>query len=401
MDREFQITIGTHPSSKISLEQDVRLTKAALLYAGQVRLYSLTASMMLMILKLGDINPRQQLRFMEMTIPFLASEEEARRTLTQLKRIKNLRFKGRQGRVLLGQFEQLLAEQWTAVKEKAVEIAQEAGIRSIDRAVESGLLELHTFKGTDSIDRALEFATDCIASASGSPLLESRASAMSKRDNRMIREFVERISDAVSDGSTYPLFDVETSELVEASIREGKITVSKAGIERGKHSGLAGHLLQRLPLFEQASIDEILDIRRELNRYLTRFRKAIIEFSEAIKTESWDKDFPSEADKVFYRDVAPAVLDIEEAVKSNKYLMSLARKFADKPLILPSGAVLSVVMSQLSALPAGIVQGLGITTASALIVYDTYNEWKQKKQAIERNYLYFYYHTGKRLESQR
>jgi hypothetical protein len=31
------------------------------------------------------------------------------------------------------------------------------------------------------------------------------------------------------------------------------------------------------------------------------------------------------------------------------------------------------------------------------IVYDAYKEWKEKKQAIERNSMYFYYQAGKRI----
>ena len=47
--RELHISIGTSPTGKIDLRQELRLVKAALLYADRVRLYSLTASMMQMV----------------------------------------------------------------------------------------------------------------------------------------------------------------------------------------------------------------------------------------------------------------------------------------------------------------------------------------------------------------
>jgi hypothetical protein len=98
---------------------------------------------------------------------------------------------------------------------------------------------------------------------------------------------------------------------------------------------LAGHLLARLPSFEQASIDEIIDIRTELDNPLTRFRGAVIKFSDQIRSASWDQDFTSDAETVFHKEVKPSVLEIEEAIKSNRYLDSLLRKFVDKPLVLP------------------------------------------------------------------
>ncbi len=398
--RCFHITIGTHPSKEVSLEQELRLVKAGLLYADRVKLYSLTASMMRMVLRLGDIAPKQQLEFLQKVIPYITSKKDAKELLAFLRRYKkSLRNKhpSRDELALRAQLQKLVAEQWSNVRKTAIEMEKKAGVDSMDRAVQSGLLELHTFEGTDNDEMVLEFMTDCIAGASQSPLLTHRVSEMSKRNDNMIREFVEGVSRAVSDGSTYPLFDDLTRELVKASIDEEQIAVSESAVHRGRHSGLAGHLLERLPLFDQASVDEILDIRRELDKPLTRFRGAMIKFSEEIKSAYWDEDFSSDAEKVFYRDVKPAILDIEEAVKSNNYLAALLRKFVDKPVVVPAGSVFSVLMSQLSSLPDEVALSLGIGISSAAIVFDAYKDWKQKKQAIEQNHLFFYYQAQKRL----
>jgi hypothetical protein len=85
-----------------------------------------------------------------------------------------------------------------------------------------------------------------------------------------VQEFVEIIKNALSNGSTYPLFDGQTGDLVRTGVKGGQIRVSQAGVARGKHSGLAARSLERLPVFEQASIKEILDIRQELEHPLTR-----------------------------------------------------------------------------------------------------------------------------------
>lgn len=394
----LHITIGTHPSSKLSLEQELRLLKAALLYGDHVRLYSLTSSMMSMVLRQRDFTPKQQTQLLERVIPYLTSKKDARVLLKFLKEVKKksqAKHLSRQDRALQTSFQQLLAEQWEAIKQKAIEIATDSGFDEIERAVQAGLLELHTFEGTDNDETVLEFITDCIAGASGSPRVESRRPEMSQRDEQMIREFVEGVCGAVSDGSTHPLFDEQTGLLVKEQIQEQRITPSESAVRRGKHAGLAGHLLARLPSFDQVSIDEVVDIRRELDKPLTRFRGAVIKFSEQIRSASWDEDFAPDAETMFHRDVKPAVLEIEEAVKSNRYLASLLRKLVDKPLVLPAGSAIGLVLANISSLPGDIAVSIGAGVSALTVVYDAFEEWKQKKQAVERNTMYFYYRAGK------
>ena len=399
--RELHISIGTSPTGEIDLRQELRLVKAALLYADRVRLYSLTASMMQMVSRLGDLNTSQQLELFEMVVPYLASRgdaEELIQRFRQYRRVLRQRttrsYKDRQLKI---GFQRILAQYSNDIKDEVVELAKDAKADSLDLAVESGLLQLHAFEGTEDDKVVLQFVADCVARASGSPLAALEAHEMSERDDKLIKEFVERVCGATLDGTTYPLFDGGTGELIRALVHEKGIDVPESGVTRGKHSGLAGHLLQRLPLFDEASVDEILDIRQELDKPLTRFRGAIIQFCENIRSAQWDRDFPSDAEEVFYRDVGPAILDIEEAVKSNKLLSSILRKFVDEPVALLPGSIFSIVLSQFSSMPDEIALSLGIAISSAAIVYDAYDEWKEKQREIEKNQLYFYHQAQKKL----
>lgn len=127
---------------------------------------------------------------------------------------------------------------------------------------------------------------------------------------------------------------------------------------------------------------------------------AMIRFSEQIKNAAWDHEFSYDAEQVFLRDVEPAVLEIEDAVRSNNYLATLARKFVDKPLTLVSGSALAVLMSQFSSLPHIISQTLPIGVASAAVAYDAYKDWQEHHQKAEQNCLYFYYQARDRLRDQ-
>lgn len=57
---------------------------------------------------------------------------------------------------------------------------------------------------------------------------------------------------------------------------------SPSAVHRGRHGGLAGDLLGRLPLFEAATIIEVLDVRRALEGNLRGVRSAVSGFSREI-----------------------------------------------------------------------------------------------------------------------
>jgi len=314
--------------------------------------------------------------------------------LAEYKKLLSKKHLGSREIIAKKQLERFFEDNWTEIKKTAKNFIDLSQIEQLNLATQTGILELHKFQNTDQDRATIDFMIESVAAARAQ---FNQKTKISSQDESWIQEFAENICEAVSDGSTYPLFDELTRELVNKGIKEQIIDVSKSGIDRGKQVGLASQLFERLPLFEQASVDEILDIRKELEKPLVRFRSAIIRFSEDIKSASWDKDFAPEAEKVFYREVEPAILEIEDATKSNQFLTSMVRKFVDKSLILTTGSVLSIALSQIPTLPHEIAVSLGISFSSAAIIYDAYDEWKKKKQAIEQNLLYFYYKTRQHL----
>ena len=328
--------------------------------------------MLLMVMAMRDLNRKQQIDLLLSLVPVLSKTPEAAETqvaaMQMLKHVLAKKRPNKQELLLRAKFQPMLARSWNELRSQVNEMLLLAGMDRLLSVIESGLLELHIFGQSGTWD-----------------------------NDTIIKEYVAVLQQTISDGSTYPLFDADAGDLIRVGLKEGKFEVSEAGIARGKHSGLAASLLERLPLFEDASVDEVLDIRHELDAHLVRFRSAIIKFSEDIKTASWDADFAFEADQVFQRDVEPAILEIEEAVRSNSYMSMLARRFVDKPLVVPGGSALAMLMSQLSAVPQVVTQALGVGATAGLVAYDAYKEWQKQKQSTERNQLYFYYKAGQLL----
>jgi hypothetical protein len=140
-----------------------------------------------------------------------------------------------------------------------------SGLQEIEKGIQAGVVSLHTFENARNQQQAIDFIADCIALASGSPLLQDRRSIMEVRTAPLLQEFVQGMISAVSDGSSLPLFDDKTSHLINAGVRAGVIIPSNSATTQAKHSALAADLLERIPRFEEASIDQVLEIRNALD----------------------------------------------------------------------------------------------------------------------------------------
>ena len=206
------------------------------------------------------------------------------------------------------------------------------------------------------------------------------------------------VSNSILRGGSYPLFDRLTLETLFSDIQHGSLQLSAMEISQARQVALSSELLQKLPRFDLASIPEILDIRRELKGPLVRFRSAIVKYSRQISSAPWDRDFSIEANELFIEQVAPTVLEIEEACRSNSFLRKLIPSLAEKP-IEPIGApFMGLVVANSAHLSEILATGMGLVAGSAVLAYRAYDTFKQESQRIESNKLYFYYRAAKLLE---
>jgi len=332
----------------------------------------------------------------------MPDEKEAaplRQGLEMYRRLKKQRYITSEERTFIQGLEQ--ASHWEEICSIADKMARDSQVAMLVRAIKSGRLHVHDFLKAKGQSRA-----ETAARLIGQAAIDATARQAQGWSDAIIEDYVLRMSKAISSGQTFPLFDAQAANLARQGIREGMFAVSDTGINRGRHSGLAADLLERLPLFEQASVDEILDIRRELAKPLVRFRKAVTTFSGTIKSAAWDDDFLTEADAIFYRDVDPVVQEIAEMVENNRYLLQLLRKIG-----LPAGT-LTAVISRIADLPEIVAQAVsnpaaaqvvtpaltvGIAGAVGSAVFTAGWEKRDTAQSIEQQELYFYYRARKKL----
>lgn len=216
---------------------------------------------------------------------------------------------------------------------------------------------------------------------------------------------------------SYPLFDSISSDIVSSVIDDKIIDLSKTDKEIIRHAGIANNILSTLPTLEKATIDEILDFKKEMIVPLENFRKAIYNFSEKITSMPWDNDFQYECIQLYYADVMPKVNELNELSSNTSVLKNFGnRVLADeeerKKLGCMGAGLITTITTYTNITNAlGILENLirsgakiGLTAAgitaflkTADLFNQAYKEVSEKKSEMEENIMYYYYKAKKKI----
>lgn len=388
--RHLHFTIGSaaghNSTDSIDLCADLALVKASLLYADQVKLCSPGSSILSGIAEYQEAPAEEQaklvVKFLPKLQPSMTPEQihffEA--VVGMRSREEKRRIAKRTRKEILGMVEKQRMEL------EAMVLSQHnaAGIEGFREAVRLGALEVHPFRQTSA-----EAIVEATIRGSG-----NISYGFDLGD--LLEEFIELAIGAVEDPDTYPLFDDLTGDFVGEAVRHGLLRPTDAGVARGRYGGLSTDLLQRLPLFERASLSDVLAIRRELEEPLRGFRLTVSDFSREIRSASWDPEFPEEADALFRERVEPKVEIIEEKVRENASLQELAWgtvRYGATPATF--GAVVGAAydLPSLAGAALGTLPVLGASGVRALL------DRREKLKGIRDNRLYFYYRAGQTLRT--
>lgn len=211
------------------------------------------------------------------------------------------------------------------------------------------------------------------------------------------KEYEAKIKTAVAQGDTYPLLDDLSGDLVNKAIKNG-LALAPTARKVSKHGGLSSDLLQRLPLFERASVEQILDIRERLSDYLGEFRGAVDEWSRDITASSWEhKQFHQEANVVYSRQVVQAVENIEHKVEASRSLKSMTALYGLPLAKWMGGSGIGTLISNYSALTDLSILACGLGGS----IWEGRDRASRQEKEINSDSVYFYYRAARDLRNVR
>ena len=202
-------------------------------------------------------------------------------------------------------------------------------------------------------------------------------------------KLVSDISTALSAADAYGALDERFVSPFEA--------FSEGQIYKQRVIRIAAEMFQRLPLFENASFEEIRDIKRELEPYMANFRRGLIEISQQIRSQPWDNDFPHEVERELILRLMPEIAALEDKVKANSYLTQLMHRVAKDPLVFPATSALGMVLSTTLHASTIALQVASAIVGGGLLAFEAYKEWKEEDRKAKENLFFFYYKAGKLL----
>ncbi len=365
---QFHMTVGAgfsfasnktpkNLSERIDLSRDLNLIKAALLYSDKVNFFSCGPSAILSLTnRPRNMNEDEQIEWFFEFYKNLGIPSQIEYVSNFLQEYKKARQNKNNNLNNYMEYKQALAKSYRDMDI----IATNAGIKGLKDALDSGLVDFQNFA-----------------------LIENSVEA-----------YITSITQAINSDETYTVLDEQTSEIINLGIKEGIFSILGKSKNRATQVGISSELIERLPLFDAATIDEILDIRKELDKPLIRFRSAIIDYSKNIETQPWNDSFQQETEELYIRDIAPAILEIEDAYKSNKSLFALIPKIITQGVV--TTTALGICLSQ-SKMAADSIFGLSISGGLSISAYEAIKQRRIGIKEVEKHQLFFYYKAANML----
>lgn len=296
----MHITVGVSAIDSPGLESELRLVKTAILYGDTVTLCSVAGCYAMANFALSQWTGAQSLAYIEELLPNLfANKEEIQVALEICRDFQRIDAKrGRTG------YEQ---QEWVRMSGLKAKIArqiegtsfaqQKNAITQLLKAKKAGILKMAPFASPTPLD--------------------------------MIPEFTEQMRKALGSVETIPLLDQRAGEFIRSYLAESDI--SEVYRQRLRPVSLAKNIFEQFPAFDLLPMDEVLDIRRSLDKALTAFRSQMAKSSDKMRGIPWDKDFADEAQVVYDADIATALSEVEALCTQDVSLRAILASHGGRP----------------------------------------------------------------------
>lgn len=377
----LRVVVCTSPDT--SLEPSLELLKAAVIYSDEVLLHSPTATLLLGLASLPSLSTSELLALVGDLAPAMGAKGE--RLAEQMASFDetmgpggatatfgalldggsplDLMLSGFDAGAAAGlakmqaDFGGMRAELGEVVESQVAS----AGVHLVLPAVEAGILSLLPFDATGNL----------------------------------FEGYLEALWGVVRDRRYYPLFDEEMASLVNSAVREGLLDLSPPARGRGRQAGAATGFLGRLPTFPLASIDEVIDIRAELDRPLVRFRAEMARLTSGFEVDAFDPAFDEAAESAWMSEVRPALLELDELVEEKRLLQQFGQAVPASGAIGAAGGLVAGLVSHTPLVAAAA--GLGATALAG--AQSMRNNRRRIQQDIQQRPYYLLHRAEELLGS--
>ena len=220
--------------------------------------------------------------------------------------------------------------------------------------------------------------------------------------DKAVKEYFIHLNDALK--NSYALYDEQSNNLMKLAVKDKVIHLSALEQRKITHANMTHSFIQKLPALETATMDELIDIKKELSVPLCRFRSKMLSYSDSLQALPWDNDFENECNILYDKEIVPAILEIKELTEENSFIKNLGNKmFSDKNILKSTGGMVVGIAASgvIASLNDVIASDTSMLIAGSAMVAEkiasAYSDFTQMKKEIKKKDLYFYYQAGELL----
>lgn len=390
--RPLKVVIATTPHSGSdgpSLQRDITLVKAALLYADEVELVSPGAAM------LGSM-------------AFVAARGEAG-LLEVLEALDDSTLRQIGGRDLPENWRQLMPALELLSN---VDPAQLLAVPGLEELAE----QVATF-GTGMRSAAADFSdkTEEVLAEAGAgelvPAIDAGVLTLSRAGlaadisgaGDMLGNFLDIVKTHLADPRSRLMFDDDLAGLVRAMIREGMVEPHHLAIAHAGQAAVGSGLVTRLPAFIEPPMAELLDLRRDLHAPLTNYRAAVVKMADRLTSKAYEPENAAELDDLWISDVEPALVRMREELSQHGLVRELAREAVVGPDVVvraATGPGTYIGLDAVSALSGWAAAAAGAAAGAAALGQMAARAAQRGREArakTEQHDLFYLFELDRRL----
>lgn len=368
----------------MGVHHELDLVKAALLYADTVEVLSLGNQMIRGITELADGGGEQMWALMSAldddALRYMAPGADPKRvrqaiTLVSSADPRSLReTPGLEGLAdVVDQGNEMASSSMEDMREAFQQIKADSGTDELQKAVARKLVKIN--KNVDIIN-------------DGDAVIDS---------------FTAELKRYLLDPTKFVLLDETVSSLARAMIREGRIELPVRAASNSLEATLGAGILSRLPAFTAAPIDEVMDMRKDLDEPLGRYRSKVSQLRGNMQTEPFDQHIHAEVDAIWRSEVDPAIAEIRHAMADHSLVRELLKSagtnvsdFA-RGVAMPAG--LTVWSANMLDVGTAVAAGLSGVAAVAPTITGALLKRQEGRASARSHDLYYLYEVDRRLSS--
>lgn len=388
----LKIMILTSPKTDadgITVAEDIRLVRSALLYADTVELISPGAQIVgLMVAAAAqgeDFLFDLMVSFDDEALRFLGYDrdpEELRNVMTALKasnqlsrtqRRKAFGVEGsRQLRGLVQEFADRGLHGGEGIEAVAAKQWEKAGAPDLAVAAESGLLTLNT--------EIFDWVGDA---------------------DRQIDQYVKAIGSLLADPAAHLMFDEAMGVLARHLVEETDAEMHPVAARHTKQAMTGTGLIAHLPAFPDSDMEQIIATRKDLSDPLSRYRRGMAGLSAKLTSGPLDAALRVEVDDMWRDEIQPTVADLRRQLSTTRVLADSVMNvtnFKSMAAGLSSGAIITFGVDSLADLSNVASAGFtAVASAAGVAGATAIRGHYEARQRIQTHDLYYLLEVDRRL----